>query len=841
MSYTVTVRALCEFTAKHGDLDLRFTPSPSAQEGIAGHALVASRRGAEYEPEVPLEGRFEDLRVRGRADGYDPLNQQLEEVKTFRGDLHAMPQNRRTLHWAQVKVYGHLLCQARGLAHLTLSLVYFDVANLSETPLLQSFSAAELQRYFEATCSVFLVWARQELAHRSARDQALSAMAFPHASFRAGQRELAEAVYKTSQGGRCLMAQATTGIGKTIGTIFPVLKSMPRQRLDKLFFLAAKTPGRQLALQALERLTCRPAAPATSAGQAPTTARLPMALRVLEMVARDKACEHPDKACHGDACPLAKGFYDRLPQARASAVQAARGTLLHKSSVRQVALSHQVCPYYLSQELVRWADVVVGDYNYYFDSSALLHAMTSTYQWRVCVLIDEAHNLLERARKMYSATLSQGQLQQLWRTAPSAVKPQLQRLNRALVELHCTQLTAYQVLDEVPLSLLKTLQQTLSLLTDFQLANPTRVDGELQDFYFDALHFSRMAEAFGTHSLLDVTLTAAADNALLTSALTLADDCAELTIRNVVPAPFLTPRFAAAQSCVLFSATLSPAAFYQNTLGLPPTTAWLDVASPFAAAQLRVVAVQDISTRFADRTQSLQPMADLMARQWAALPGNYLVFLSSYDYLEQLLAMFTARHPTVPVWAQTRRMDEHGRSEFLARFTVTSSGIGFAVLGGAFAEGIDLPGKRLIGAFIATLGLPQVNVVNEQVKSQLAQYFAAQTSERQRGANNMQMPPQGQLAHNYTYLFPGLQKVVQAAGRVIRTTSDQGVVYLMDDRFSWPQVQALLPQWWQVQRLSAAHPLPSGGKAQHTRQPQQTSDAEQDVKQLSSNGHQTPL
>ena len=183
MSYTVTVRALCEFTAKHGDLDLRFTPSPSAQEGIAGHALVASRRGAEYEPEVPLEGRFEDLRVRGRADGYDPLNQQLEEVKTFRGDLHAMPQNRRTLHWAQVKVYGHLLCQARGLAHLTLSLVYFDVANLSETPLLQSFSAAELQRYFEATCSVFLVWARQELTHRSARDQALSAMAFPHASF----------------------------------------------------------------------------------------------------------------------------------------------------------------------------------------------------------------------------------------------------------------------------------------------------------------------------------------------------------------------------------------------------------------------------------------------------------------------------------------------------------------------------------------------------------------------------------------------------------------------------------------------------------------------------------
>ena len=807
-TYTVTVRALCEFTAKHGDLDLRFTPSPSAQEGIAGHAIVASRRGPDYEAEVALEGAFEELRVRGRADGYDPVKKLLEEIKTFRGDLHAMADNKRALHWAQVKIYGHLLCQSRGLQHITLSLIYFDVASLNETPLLEPFEATDLKIYFEALCACFLVWARQELAHRRARDAALTTLAFPHASFRAGQRELAEAVYKTSQASGCLMAQATTGIGKTVGTIFPLLKAMPRQRLDKLFFLAAKTPGRQLALDALNKIEAGPVG----------SSAIP--LRVLELVARDKSCEHPDKACHGDSCPLAKGFYDRLPQARSAAMHRATGLPLHKAGLRAVALTHRVCPYYLSQELVRWADVVVGDYNYYFDSSAMLHTMTTTYQWRVAVLVDEAHNLLSRARSMYTATLSQSQLQHVHHSAPVAVRTGLQRLNRAVSEVHQSQTAPYVVLPELPVNLLKTLQQTLTTLTDFLLANPTRVDGNLQAFYFDALHFSRMADAFGPHSLLDVTLN---DPGTLSTQEVMASqlDGAVLTLRNVVPAPFLAPRFAAAQSTILFSATLSPPGFYKNTLGLPPHTQWLDVPSPFSATQLRVAALRNISTRFAHRAQSLQPIADLMARQYASQPGNYLVFLSSHDYLQKLQAVFASRHAHIAHWVQSRKMDEAARTAFLNQFTESSQGIGFAVLGGAFAEGIDLPGRRLIGAFIATLGLPQVNAVNEQIRQRLTTYFeetgleGASSQTSQAGEEDA-----ATRAYNYTYLFPGLQKVVQAAGRVIRTTSDQGVVYLMDDRFGRPDVLALLPSWWHVQTLSlrggADKSLKNTGQHQHS-------------------------
>ncbi|MBC7610161.1 MAG: ATP-dependent DNA helicase [Polaromonas sp.] len=786
MKYQVSVRALCEFTAKHGDLDLRFTPSPSAQEGMAGHALVASRRGDDYQSEVSLEGDYKTLRVRGRADGYDPANKQLEEVKTYRGDLHTMPENRRNLHWAQVKIYGWLLCNEKGLEGINLALVYFDVASLQETPLTEYFSAASLKEYFEQQCELFLAWANQELAHRMARDAALDALEFPHAGFRPGQRELAEAVYKTSTAGKCLMAQATTGIGKTIGTVFPLLKATPKQRLDKLFFLAAKTPGRRLALDALELIKNSASTSSTSSTSSPA-----FPLRVLELVARDKSCEHPDKACHGDSCPLAQGFYDRLPAARSAAVQPNRHRQpLDKAELRGVALTHRVCPYYLSQELVNWSDVVVGDYNYYFDTSALLYNMTASRQWRVSVLVDEAHNMIERARKMYSASLSQAQLHDVHASAPRAVKGVLERLNRNFNELHQVQTDNYQVYKELPISFLKSLQLAITTITDFLLANPTRIDSDLQAFYFEALHFSRMADAFGAHSIFDITLND--DSEIGGTNLQLGHGCATLSIRNVVPAPFLAPRFAAANSVALFSATLSPQQFYKDTLGLPPSTAWIDVQSPFSHEQLRVYAVSNISTRYQHREQSLPRICALMARQYDKTPGNYLVFSSSYDYLQKLHFIFRQRYPHIITWEQTRQMDEAGREQFLARFTSDSKGIGFAVLGGAFAEGVDLPGSRLIGAFIATLGLPQINPVNEEIKMRMAEYF---------DKNDASDAKPKDSGYNYTYLYPGLQKVVQAAGRVIRTQLDEGVIYLMDDRFTHAEVLDLLPGWWKVDRL----------------------------------------
>ncbi|WP_213574405.1 ATP-dependent DNA helicase [Stutzerimonas kunmingensis] len=758
MSYRVAVRALCEFTAKVGDLDLRFTPSPTALEGIAGHAQVTARRGEGYEREVALEGQYGKLMVRGRADGYDPARNRLEEIKTFRGDLERQPANHRQLHWAQARIYGWLLCQTRQLDEVELALVYFDVASHKETQFVERHAAAQLRAFFETQCQAFLDWAAQEMAHRAARDQALSALRFPHDEFRTGQRQLAEAVYKAACTGTTLMAQAPTGIGKTLGTLFPQLKAFPGQQLDKLFFLAAKTSGRRLALDALQTLQ------RNGAGD----------LRVLELIARDKACEHPDKACHGESCPLAKGFYDRLPAARAAALQ---HSMLDQAALREVALAHQVCPYYLSQELARWADAVVGDYNYYFDISALLYGLTLNNDWRISVLVDEAHNLLERARGMYSAELDQRVFAGLGGKAPAPLKRPLGRVQRCWNDLHREQLANYQVQPELPLKLLGALQQAVSAVTDYLREQPGGLDTELQRAYFDAMHFCRIAELFGEHSLFDISLLPATGRGKTKRSM--------LCLRNVVPAPFLAPRLEQARSTVLFSATLNPRRFHADMLGLPTGSAWIEVESPFQADQLRVCLAEHVSTRYQHRQASLGAVVELIAQQYRERAGNYLAFFSSFDYLQQVTALLREQYPDVPFWEQTRGMQEAARSAFLDRFTEHSKGVGFAVLGGAFAEGIDLPGNRLIGAFIATLGLPQVNPVNEQFKARLEQLFG-------RG-----------LGYDYTYLYPGLQKVVQAAGRVIRTQSDEGVVHLIDDRFGRSQIRRLLPSWWQLSPVSS--------------------------------------
>jgi Rad3-related DNA helicase len=752
-SYTVAVRALCEFTAKQGDLDLRFTPSPTALEGIAGHAVVAARRGEHYRSEVTLEGDYGLLHVRGRADGYDPDQNLIEEVKTFRGQFTSIPDNHRHLHWAQLRIYGHLMCEQLSMDGVNLALVYFDIGTQQETVLRETRSRAELKAVFEDHCSRFIAWAEQEMRHREARNASLAQMRFPHADFRPGQRQLAEAVFRANAGKRCLLAQAPTGIGKTVGTLFPALKAAPKENIDKLVFLAAKTPGRKLALDAASTLK--------AGGSIP--------VRVLELTARDKACEHPDKACHGDACPLARGFYDRLPAARAAALDA---PLLDRETLRTIGLEHDVCPYYLGSEMARWSDLIVGDYNYWFDGGAMLYALALERGWRVSVLADEAHNLVSRARGMYSTSLARACLRAARAVAPAAVQKPLEKLGRAWTEAGKSAPLPYQVLETIPQKLLDSLQGATSAITEHLAESMAEggLDPALQEFYFDALQFQRLAESFGEHSLFDLTRTDERDT--------------ELAIRNLVPAPFLKPRFELAHSTTLFSATLSPWHYFADLLGMPEDTAWIDVDSPFVASQLKVEVARGISTRYQHRKSSLVPIADLMARQYLDAPGNYLAFFSSFDYLEQAADMLAQRHPEIPAWRQSRRMSELERSAFLDRFTLDSSGIGFAVLGGAFGEGIDLPGARLIGAFVATLGLPQVNPVNEQLRERLQKMFGA--------------------GYDYAYLYPGLQKVVQAAGRVIRTEQDRGTVWLIDDRFARAEVLSLMPAWWHVEARSSA-------------------------------------
>ncbi|XGA79732.1 ATP-dependent DNA helicase [Halomonas sp. CH40] len=766
----VAVRSLCEFAARTGSLEYRYTPSPSAEEGIAGHQWAQSQRPAGYQAEYLLEGACLGVQLRGRADGYhaDATPVYLEEIKTHRGDLSRIGAGQHRLHWAQLKVYGALLCQRDGLDEVELRLVYVDISSHQETVEQACMTRAELMAELEALCRRFKAWHRQEQQHRGERDQALQQLRFPFADFRPHQRSLSETVYKAASTQRTLLLEAPTGLGKTLGVLFPALMAMPAQQLDRLFVLTARTTGREPVLASLQQLVDTSISSTASAS--------PLPLRIVELTAKEKACEYPDRACHGDSCPLASGFFDRLPAAREAA---AKARWLTRQRLQQLAAEHAICPYYLGQEMARWSDVVVGDVNHYFDRQALLYGLTRQNRWRVMPLVDEAHNLVERARGMYSARLRQADVSSAKRAAPKSLASTFEALQRAwrrLIKTYDSEqasdepLTRY--LEEVPSELNRALQRLVNDLTAYMTEHA--VVPELQTLLFDALGFMRLMDDFGEHSLCSVTLVSRQNRQ---GGRARPGRLATLAIDNVVPGDLIAERFKAAHACVLFSATLTPTRFYRDLLSLPPRTVAQTIASPFRAAQVEV-RYPRISTRYRDRERSLAPIAQRVSRQYAAQPGNYLIYLSSFAYLQRLQHHLAAVDPSLPLHAQQAGMREAEREAFIEVFRRQRGVVGLAVLGGVFAEGIDLPGDALVGVYIATLGLPPFGHFQQAQAARLQARFGQGDDD--------------------TYLYPGLQKVVQAAGRVIRSPDDNGLIELLDDRFTAPKLQALLPGWWKA-------------------------------------------
>ena len=744
----VAVRTLCEFAARHGDLDFRYTPAPTSEEGIAGHQAIQSKRGYGYKSEFSVTGLVLGMELSGRADGYHPHKNRLEEIKTHRGDVSRIRPHQRALHRAQLRAYGALLCRQENRRSVELALVYYDTGRDKETVLTETAKADELWQELETLCGLYKAWAEQEEHHREQRDALLANLRFPFPDFRPRQRQLAETVYKNSVRAGTLLLEAPTGLGKTLGTLFPALMAMPAAKQDRLFYLTCRNTARQLALDAVDKL------------QHARDELQPWPLRILELVSKDDACEPPDKACHGDSCPLAKGFFDRLPDARAEAVQSKEP--LTQETLANIAAGHDICPYFLAQEMARWSDLVIVDVNRLFDQSALLHGLIRQNHWQASVLVDEAHNLVGRARGMYSVQLEQQRLLKLKKTAPKPVKAALDRTARAwqaLIRDHGEQAQP-GFLPILPSQLLGALQAMVPVITDYLADNPP--DLALQEVMFESVAFMKLADSFGDHSLCEFQRSGRGR--------------ASLTIQNLIPADFLIERFKAAHSVLLFSATLSPGVYYRDLLGLPEDARFTSLPSPFSAGQLKVEFTPGISARQVHREASLQPVAELIAKQYRTRPGHYLAFFSSFKYAKEVSDALAKQAPDIPQRSQQPGMSAEQRRQFLADFRKPEGSIAFAVLGGVFSEGIDLPGDQLIGAFVATLGLPPFDAWHEILKERLQQRFGE--------------------GYNYTYVIPGLQKVAQAAGRVLRTPDDRGVIWLIDDRFLKRPVRGLLPTWW---------------------------------------------
>lgn len=752
---TVAIRTLVEFAAKRGSLDRRFTPAPSGQDGIEGHKKVTAKRHSDYQAEVSLSITYGDITFRGRADGYDPKQHCIEEIKTFYGDVERIPDNHRELHWAQARCYGWLYCAQHDCNEIDLSLIYFELTQEQEYPLVETWSADDLKAYFEQLAEVYCAWHQQLMQRQQQLHNWLEQLTFPYGTMHAAQREMAEAVYKAAATGRVVMAEAPTGTGKTLAALFPTLKAIPRTHVDKIFYLTAKTTGKHLALENIQLIA------------SDKTTSVP--LRTLELTAQEKSCLEPDKKCRGDSCQYALDFYTKLQHARQAAFAI---PVLDKHRLEQLASEFTICPFYLSMEMARWVDIVVADVNYYFDGTPLLLALTNEFDWKPSLLVDESHNLVDRGRSMYSAELNRADLLAAKKSAPTTIKKMLEKINKAWLALLKTlpeTTDDYIRLEVLPEKLAIALEDFCNRYIEFLQQNPDHPVQEslTQEFFYSALHYQSIVEIFDQDFCVDLQKIGSKEEII--------------SLRNLIPANQLRARLNFAHCACFFSATLHPAEYYQTLLGLPIDTVHIKVPSPFTSHQLQVKIASELSTRYKDRVTAIQPMCDIISQQLLDCPGNAIAFFSSYEFLQQVEKQLRKQlsQSDISLVVQSRRMSEQDREAFINQFNQQNNLLGLAVLGGAFSEGIDLAGDALKGVFIATLGLPQINPINEHLRQVMQDQFG-----------------QG---YDFTYTYPGIQKVIQAAGRVIRTTSDEGYVWLLDQRYQQPHIKNLLPSWWDIE------------------------------------------
>lgn len=760
---TIAITDLARFCHRSGDIDHRFSPSPTGEEGVAGHQRLYSRRPASYCSEYPVEHchRESDLKLtlRGRADGYDPQRAIVEEIKTCRVSPASIPDAVTQLHMAQGRLYAAVIAAREDVTTLEVRLTWFNIDSDEEYSLSEFCSADELAVFLASSLAQFSSWLRILAKLKRARDVSLASLAFPHGTFRQGQRELAELTYKCIAQGGQLLLEAPTGIGKTAAVLFPALKALATGKHDKVVFATAKTVGRRAAEDTLQQFT--------EAGYTGTA---------LSLTARDKICLSPGRACHGDDCPYARNYYDKLPDALHKAIHA---PALRRQDIEAIAQCFEVCPYQLALDLLPWVDMVIADLHYVYSLTATLGSAMQADTKRWTVLLDEAHNLPGRARGMYSARLAKAGLMAARPAAGPVLSKRLDRVNRVFLALQKApwQEADFDSAETLPEDLVRALQEFTAAVSQQLVQEPAFLQREpaLLNFFFDVLQFQRVAEQWGDDYRLELSRSSARQSLCI-------------TLNCLDPARLLALRQQRAHSLTAFSATLSPLPWTRASLGLGDDTVCSRSVSPFAREQLQVFLATGIDTRYRQRDASLPGLAQLL-RQWLQTePGNCIVYFPSYRYMQDCLRELARAEPAFlsrTLWQQQQEQDDKGRDQLLQLLAQRRDVAAFCILGGIFGEGIDLPGEQLRSVVVVGVGMPQVNRDTRQLQAWYQQRYGS--------------------GFEYAFLYPGMQKVDQALGRVVRCMQDRGSALLIDPRYRERQYRELLPHWWEYQLWSLHH------------------------------------
>ncbi|HNV68267.1 MAG TPA: ATP-dependent DNA helicase [Candidatus Ozemobacteraceae bacterium] len=793
-----------EFLCQSGDLVATFVGAGRALAGTRGHQQIQKSRPSHYQAEVPVSYRHvaPDLvfEIGGRLDGVwiDESEVTLDEIKTTTVPLTEITRDNQPLHWAQARAYGYMYAHEHGLSHISIQLTYLNLDTLDILELRDSFTLLELQTFFQDLLRRYAEWARTIRDWHLQRNASIEALAFPFTTYRDGQRQLAIGVFRAIAAGNNLYVQAPTGIGKTVATLFPALKSLGLSAVQRIFYLTARTVGRDVAEQTLKSLR-----------------RKGLRCKVLTLTAKEKCCVLPKPDCRPESCTRARGYYDRVrPALDELFVQ----DTFDRQMLEQISERHSVCPFEFSLFASLWADVIICDYNYAFDPRVYLRRFFEPPIEPCAFLVDEAHNLPDRAREMFSADLYKSQFTSLrtelreaapavaraisrvtpfFRLAGKAMQNAVQQtlsfeesespelandvtpIQRPAAVSTDTQLILYQM----PADFVAAVRSFLKAAEAALVVSPSAPYRELLlELYFKSTAFVRVSETFDDTFvfILDADVLPPVTGGT-SRAFTRRDVRTRLFC--VDPATRLQEALKRSRSTIFFSATLLPMNYFFRLFGGQATDKVLKLRSPFAARQLGLFVLPSIRTEFRVREQSHATIAEAIRTIVSSRRGNYLVYFPSYRYLSDVLAAFSNRCPDTRVIVQSAGMDEAARDAFLKTFTSESDEtlVGFAVLGGVFGEGIDLRGERLIGTIIVGVGLPQIclerNLIRERFEQSEKAGFA------------------------FAYRFPGMNRVMQAAGRVIRTETDRGVVVLIDERFSRLEYRELFPREWEHARL----------------------------------------
>ena len=764
MATKIGIRQLVEFVLRSGDLNETKNSQNTALNGARIHRRLQKSRSKDpdYQSEVYLKTEVTmndtEYLISGRADGLKITDKtaSIEEIKTSDQPYEELSDNTLELYWGQVKVYGYLILKDhQEFDHVTLRLTYFQVSTEKVTTDEQVYSREDLNKFFKDLIDEYEYWLVLRANLRKTRNTSIKQLRFPFPQFRTGQHELAAAVYKTILYQTRLFVEAPTGTGKTISTLFPAIKAMGEEKIQRLFYLTAKQSTRRVAEEAIDLMSTKG-----------------LKLKSITLTAKDKI-RFPEQDVPPEKDPYMIGYYDRLKPALSDLLT--NEDSITREVIEKYAKKHQVDPFEFSLDASLFCDVIICDYNYLFDPLVYLQRFFIEKDTDNFFLIDEAHNLVSRSRSMYSAQISDQKIAGLLKAAkkmntqPSEdfqkhlkkVRKVFNQMKKVLKEDGLTE----QITSEVPDKLLNTLAKFNDFMTDWMAEQkPSDFLDNAKDYFFDSLTFVKIGALYDDTYKTRIVIE---DKNLIVKQL-----CLD-------PSHFLDKSLDLGLGAVLFSATLSPMDYYQSVLGGKDNSLAYQLPSPFPAQNQAIMVTRYIQTTYRQRPFSQDNIVESLHTLVSGKTGNYLCFFPSYGYLKQIKDLFEEQYPEVKTITQTNAMDNTARNEFLDNFqdNPDQTLLGFCVLGGIFSEGIDLRGDKLIGVAIVSVGLPGLSAENNLIRD----YYDQDNGH----------------GFEYAYQMPGMNNVLQAAGRLIRSSHDKGIVLLLDQRFASFRYTQLFPNHWQ--------------------------------------------